>query len=155
MSKVERRARPFREDRGDEQDPIQVDAARHSPRHRQGCPGHQRLHLGEHGAGALGRHDDGRAAGVVRAIGDEQRGGVGHFDQAAIPHLKNADLAGGAEAVLDAAQESVCLQSLTFEVENGVDQVLDHARAGEHPLLGDVPDEEHGNLASLGQAMEA
>src|SRR5438093_5206628 len=41
------------------------------------------------------------------------------------------------------------MRAVALEVEDGVDQVLEHARAGERALLGHVADEKAGDTARL------
>ena len=86
------------------------------------------------------------------ALGEEERGGVGDLGEAGAGHLEDADLVGGAEAVLDRAQDAELVAALALEVEHGVDHVLDHARAGDLAVLGDVADEDDGDAAALGEA---
>ena len=43
---------------------------------------------------------------------------------------------------------------LALEGEHGVDDVLEHARARERALLGDMADEDHRGRAGLGQLHE-
>ena len=78
--------------------------------------------------------------------------GFGDLGEAAIGHLEDADLVGGAEAVLDGAQDAELVAALAFEIEHGVDHVLQHARAGEAAVLGDVADQDQGEAAGFGQA---
>ena len=69
-------------------------------------------------------------------------------------HLEDADLVGGAEAVLDGAQDAELVAALALEVEHGVDHVLDDARAGDLAVLGDVADEDDRGAAALGEGDE-
>ena len=59
-----------------------------------------------------------------------------------VGHLEDADLVGRAEAVLDRAQDAELVAALALEVEHRVDHVLEHARAGDLPVLGDVADQD-------------
>ena len=68
---------------------------------------------------------------------------------------RNARVARRAEAVLQRAQRPVRALALALELEHAVDQVLEHARAGERALLGDVADEEDGDAACLGEPRDA
>ena len=43
---------------------------------------------------------------------------------------------------------------IAFEVQHRVDDVLEHARAGDRAFLGDVADEEHDDAALLGEARQ-
>ena len=76
--------------------------------------------------------------------------GFGDLGEPALAHLEDAHLVGRAEAVLDGAQHAQRVRAVALEVEHRVDQVLEHARAGERALLGDVADEEARDAARLG-----
>ena len=72
----------------------------------------------------------------------EQRGRVGHALQAALGHREHAELVDGAEAVLDRAHQPEARMRVALEIEHRVDDVLQHARAGDRALLGHVADED-------------
>ena len=74
--------------------------------------------------------------------------GFGDLAQAGAGHLEHADLVGRAEAVLDRAQDAELVRAFALEREHGIDHVLDHARAGDLAVLGDVADQDHGGAAS-------
>ncbi len=67
-------------------------------------------------------------------------------------HLEYADLVGRAEAVLDRAQDAELMRAFAFEREHRIDHVLDHARAGDLAVLGDVADQDDGRARALGEA---
>ena len=75
--------------------------------------------------------------------------------QAGLAHLEDAELVGGAEAVLGGAQHAVEAVAVALELQHRVDHVLEHPGAGDGALLGHVPDEEDGRAGVLGQAQEA
>ena len=114
----------------------------------------ERLDLDQQRPRALhgGEHD---AAGRARRLADEARGRVGDLDQPAAGHLEHAGLVGGAEAVLERAQRAVRPLALALELQHAVDEVLEHARAGQRALLGDVADKQDGDVAGLGQPRDA
>ena len=64
-------------------------------------------------------------------------------------HLEDPDLVGGAEAVLDRPQHPQVPVAVALELEHGVDEVLEHARAGDRPVLGHVADEDDRDAARL------
>jgi hypothetical protein len=119
-----------------------------------GAVGDQRLHLDEERPRALDPGEDHRAGGRAVAFGEEERRGIGDLAQAVAGHLEDADLVGRAEAVLHRAQDAELVAALALEVEHGVDHVLDHARAGDLALLGDVADQHHRDAAPLGEGDE-
>ena len=81
------------------------------------------------------------------AIGQEQAARVGDADQPGLGHLEQAELARGAEPVLDRPQQPQRVVPIALEGEHRVDHVLEHARAGQATLLGDVADEQDGDAA--------
>ena len=72
-----------------------------------------------------------------------------------LAHLEDAHLGGGAEAVLHRAQQAVGLEAVAFQVEHGIDDVLQHARPGDDAFLGDVPDDEDRHPGGFGQLAQA
>ena len=52
--------------------------------------------------------------------------------------------------MLDGAQHAQRVVPVALEREHGVDDVLEHSRAGERAVLGDVADEDDGDTAPLG-----
>ncbi len=74
--------------------------------------------------------------------------------QARSVHAKDADLLGVAEAVLVRAQDAV-LAAVAFEVEHGVDHVLEQTRPGDGAVLRDVADQEDGAAGALGELEQA
>ena len=69
----------------------------------------------------------------------------------AATHLEDADLVGRAEAVFDRAQDAIGVVPVAFEVEDGIDDVLEHARPGDGSRLRHVPDEERGYVHAFGE----
>ena len=57
-------------------------------------------------------------------------------------HLEHAELVRRAEAVLRRPQDAVGVVAVALELEHAVDEVLEHARAGDRAVLGHVADEE-------------
>ena len=47
------------------------------------------------------------------------------------------------------------MKALAFQVEDGIDDVLQHARPGDGALFGDVPDDEDGHVGAFGQVHQA
>ena len=83
---------------------------------------------------------------------EEQRRGVGHFRQPLPFHREHADLVGAAEAVLHRPQDAVLMAALAFEAQHRVDHMLEHARAGDRPVFGDMADQDHRRSMLLGEA---
>src|SRR3546814_2002378 len=100
--------------------------------------------------GAFQRGEDhGPGHGLV-AMGEEKRGRIGDLGQPFGRHCEDADLVGAAETVLHRPQHAILVAALALEIENGVDHVLQHARACDLSVLGDMRSEEHtSELQSL------
>ena len=65
-------------------------------------------------------------------------------------HLEDADLGRAPEAILLRAQRPEGVTALALEGEDRVDEVLEHLRAGERAVFGDVADEERRDAVFLG-----
>ena len=59
-------------------------------------------------------------------------------------HFKNAEFVCGAEPVFDGPHNPVGMLSRAFEIENGVDNVLERLRTGDRAIFCDVPDQKTG-----------
>ena len=64
--------------------------------------------------------------------------------------VEAADLVDRAEAVLHRADHPEPGVAVALEVEHHVDEVLEHPRAGDRAVLGDVADHDRGDVAGLG-----
>ena len=128
-----------------------VPADHGAPRRAERARPDQRLDLDQQRARALdpGEHRGPGHAGL--ALGEE-RAEDGHLDQTALGHLEHADLVGRAEPVLDRAQDPELMAALAFEIDHGVDHVLEHPRPGDLAVLGHVPDQQERRAAPLGEA---
>ena len=69
-------------------------------------------------------------------------------------HLEHAQLADRAEAVLDRAHDAVGVMLLALEIQHRVDDVLERLGPGEAAVLGDVADEEGGDVLPLGREQQ-
>ena len=114
----------------------------------------QRLNLGEKGAGALDGGHDRRAGHRFAAVAQEPLRGILHLGEPVPPHLEDADLVRGAEAVLRRAQDPVLVVAIALQVDHRVDHVLEGARPRDRAVFGHVPDQENGNSALLREAEE-
>ena len=127
---------------------VAVDAGRRAARRDDLGRRDQRLHLDQQRPGSLHRAEDHRA-GRRAGLAHEARRGVGDLDQAALPHLEDADLAGRAEAVLERAERAEGPLPLALEVKHAVDQVLEGAGPGQRALLGHVADQDQRHVEPL------
>src|SRR5439155_6273592 len=96
----------------------------------------------------LERAGNGGADLTVFAAAEELRG-VRYADQSRAGHLEDAELVRRAEAVLRGAQDPVRAIAVSLELQDTVDQVLEHPRAGDRSVLRHMADEEHGDPALL------
>jgi hypothetical protein len=131
------------EDRDDHRQPRGVDVGGQPPRRTVRCLADQRLNLDEHRAHrptSVGTTHV--PLGAFAALVQEQRRRIGDLVQPAIVHREDADLVGPAEAVLVGAHDAVLARLVAFEVQDGVDEVLEQPRPGDRAVLRDVPDDE-------------
>ena len=112
----------------------------------------QRLDFDQHRPRALDAGEHRRARRRDVAAGEKQRGGVGDLGEPGAGHFEHADLVGGAEAVLGRAQHAEGVGAVALERHHRVDHVLDDARPGDLPVLGDMADHDDRRAARLGEA---
>ena len=79
---------------------------------------------------------------------------VGHADEPGAGHLEDAELVRRAEAVLRRAQDAVRVVAVALELEHAVDEVLEHARAGDRAVLRHVADEDRRDAGLLRDAQQ-
>ena len=108
----------------------------------------ERLDLDEQRAGSLHRAEH-HGAGFGARLSDEPGGGIDHLHQSALAHLEDADLAGRSEAVLQRSHGAEGSLALALEMEHAVDQVLQGTRTRQRALLGDVADQDQGDVEAL------
>ena len=103
----------------------------------------KRLHFNEHRPAAFAR-DHHRAArhrsGVVR---QKDRRRIFHLLQSLLGHREHADFIRRAKTILYGADQTEATACVTFEIQHGVDHVLEDARPCDDAFLGDVTDDQH------------
>ena len=112
----------------------------------------QRLHLGQQRSASLHRHGHAGAGDVLGVVLDEEPGRVGDGGDALGGEVEAAHLVDRAVAVLHGTDHPEAGVAVALEVEDHVDEVLEHPRAGDRPVLGDVADDHGGDVAGLGDA---
>ena len=113
----------------------------------------ERLDLEQDRPRSLERAGDRRADLAVLGLAEERRR-IGHADEPGAGHLEDAELVRRAEAVLRGAQHAVRVVAVALELEHAVDEVLEHARAGDRAVLRDVADEDRRDAVLLRDAQE-
>ena len=106
------------------------------------------------GPATLSGHCHNTARGRLRSPGQEDRRRITHLLQPALGHGEESELVDRSEAIFRGSHDPVTAARLTLEVENGVDEVLQHPRARDHALLRDMPDDDDGRRGRLGEAHE-
>src|SRR5437899_3709808 len=135
--------------------PVEVDPVHGSARCAKAARRRQTLELHQQRAAALQRDVHDITDLAERAVLQEGATGIADLVHTAVAHLEHTDLIGGAEAILLAAQDAEAVVTLAFEVEHGVDDVLQHARPGDGALLVHVTDQEDRDVAALGEQHQA
>ena len=138
--------------RDDHGEPRGIPAHHRAPGRAQRRGRHKGLHLHQHGTRALHARENGGAGCGSVAARQKQRRGVGDLGEALPRHFENADLVGGAEAVLHRAQDAEMTAPIPLEGDDRIDHMLDHAGTGDLPVLGHMAHEDHRRAAGLGVA---
>ena len=110
----------------------------------------ERLDFDKQRTGAFLGHEHATAGNFGVVLREEKRGGVGNAFQPALGHGEDAEFVDRAEAVLECADQSETGMRVALEVQDGVDDVFEHARPRERAVLGDVADEYERRSTLLG-----
>jgi hypothetical protein len=142
---------PAAQHRHEHREPCAVEAEGAAPWRHSGHTGTgERLYLDHDRTLALHGGHHGRARYARAPVGEEQRRGIGHGEQAGAGHLEQPEFVGGTEAVLRRAQQPQRMVTIALELQHRVDDVFEHAWSGETAVLGDVTDEHDRDVALLG-----
>ena len=142
------------EDGHDHREPPRVHARRDASRHRELRLGDERLHLEQQRPAPL-EHAADRGPDLARMRRPEELGRIGHAYEPGAGHLEHSELVRGAEAVLRRAKDAMRVVAVTLELEDAVDEVLEHARPGNRAVLRHVADEDRGHARLLRDPHEA
>ena len=143
-----------REDGDDHREALRVDARADAARHREVGRRDERLDLEQDRPRPLERAGDGGADLARQRLAEELRR-IGHADEPVAGHLEDAELVRRAEAVLRRAQDAMRVVAVALELEHAVDEVLEHARAGDGAVLRHVADEDGRDARLLRDAQQA
>ena len=113
----------------------------------------QGLEVHHQGTGAFAGHDRGHAGRP--SVAEEQLTGVAHLRQSLGLHLKQPQFMGCTKAVFDGPEQPMTREAIPFEGEHRIHEVLEHLRAGQHPLLGDVTHQQQRCGLTLGQPLQS
>ena len=146
-----RRARRRCEHREQHREPVAVDRLRDAARHRRGRVDDERLHLDAQRPGALEhrRDDRARTAGRRSARNSALGSATGCSPSARISMSPSSSVE--PNRCFSAREHAQRVVAVAFERQDGVDDVLEHARAGQRAVLGDVADEQRRDAGVLGQ----
>ncbi len=136
-------------------EPVELEPGRRPSRELKWRGDGKRLDLDRHGPESVAGDGEHAARGTERSGVEHAPARRGEIAHAIALHGEQAHLAGRPEAVLDAAEHPMLAQTLPLEIQDDIDHVLEGARAGDRPLLGDMPDEEHGYAGGLGNFAHA
>src|SRR5438445_12711741 len=138
----------------DHREPLGVDAGPDAAGHCEVGRGDERLDLEQDRPGSLERARHGGAHLSLLRLAEERRR-IWDADKARAGHFKDAELVGRAEAVLGRAQHTMRVVAVTLELEDAVDQMLEHARTRNGAVLRHVPDEDRRDAVLLRDAQQA
>ena len=115
---------------------------------------HEGLNLGDNGSHPI--HGDGDR-GAVRGgipVGQKQAGRVGYLFNAIGLLFETPNLVGGTKPVFNAAQHAQTRVPVALKIQHHINQVFEHSGAGNIPVLGDVPHQQHGDAGGFRQGGE-
>ena len=134
---------------GEHSDAVRLDPHHRPSRCRQHGTGHQRLNLNGQAAMAVQRERHARALHTFVGGRQEQSRGIADLLDALATHIETPDLIRRPEPVLHRPQHTQRRFRIALELAYHIHQMLQRARAGDGPVLGDMPDQEHGDVQRL------
>ena len=108
----------------------------------------------EHRPTAFARHHDRAAGDRLRMMRQKYRRRILHFLQTLLGHREHAHFVRRTETILDGADQAKAAAGIAFEIQHGIDHVLEDARPRDHAFLGHVTDDQHGDAGGLGESHE-
>src|SRR5439155_1361013 len=135
--------------------PVEVDAVGNPPNHRVLCLVDQALDLDQERPGAFHGGDDHSPRSSRRGAGEDGGRRVWHLLEPGFTHGEDADLLGRAEPVLGRAQDPELLPAVPFQVQHGVNDMLQDPGSGDRTLFGHVTDQKDRHPGLLRQPHEA
>ena len=138
--------------RQDHGQPVGIPADHRAPRRTQRRRRDQRLDLDQQRARALHAGEHRRARRRALRSPRNSSDGLATSSRPA-PVISNTPISSvGPKRFLTRAQDAEVVAAFALEIEHAVDHVLDHPRAGDLPVLGDVADEDDRGAGLLGVA---
>ena len=116
--------------------------------------GRERLDFTQHRPLPIEDGGNGRAGLLGRPFCQEQLRRIGQLRQSVFGHRKQARFIGRAKAVLNAAQNTELVLTVSFKIEDCIYHMLHHARPGNGSFLGHVTDDDDRHIALLGKVHE-
>ncbi|OIQ74092.1 hypothetical protein GALL_442630 [mine drainage metagenome] len=113
---------------------------------------HQCLHFHQQGSRALLGDGNAGPRHLLGMVRQEQGRRVADLAQAFFRHGEHAQFVDGAEAVLESADQSEAGVGIALEIQHGIDDMLQHARACQGAFLGHVADQDDGDAKLFGEA---
>ena len=115
---------------------------------------HQCLNFHQQRPRAFLRDQHARAGHIIAIARQKNRRWVGHTFQSLLGHRKHTQLIGRAEAVFHRPYHAVIGMLVALEIKHRVHHMLEHARAGNRTIFGNMPHQNHRNAHLLGHARE-
>jgi hypothetical protein len=151
---ADRNASTATEHGGEEGEARRIESASGATRCAEGGASNERLHLNQHRATPFKKWGDHRPWCARLAIVNEGASRIVNASEPVLPHLKEAELVCGAEAILCGAQCAQCAVAIAVQHHHRIHKVLQRLRSRNAPLLGDVANEDHRAVRCTSGASE-
>jgi hypothetical protein len=110
------------------------------------------VRLDEQWAAAVACHRHDAARRRLARAREENRRRVAHFAQSLLVHVKKRELADRAEAILRRAHVAEAARRIAFEIQHGVDEMLEKPRSGDRTVLRHVTHDHDARAARFREA---
>jgi hypothetical protein len=137
------------ENRQQKRQSVTVDPHAGAPGLKPACGTDQCLQFDQKGARSFYRTNDNRSGHPFGAFRKKQLGRIGDFLKPRLLHFKNPHLIGRTVPVLHRTQQAKCVSPISFQIDDGVHQVLECTRTGDRAFLGDMSDQKDSDVSFL------
>ena len=84
-------------------------------------------------------------------IAEQELGWILDLTQSFPAHLEETHFLGRSEAIFPDAEDAESVGAISLQLENAIDQVFEEPRSGDAAVLGDMTDEQEGELLTAGE----
>src|SRR5579859_429212 len=145
---------PLLQHRQQQLQPAQVEPAHRPLRRAIYRLGHQRLHLDQQRPQPFDRRGNGNTTQLLLPLRDQQLTRIADTPHAALGHFIDPQLSRTAKTILQRPEDAIGIMTVTLELQNSIDHMLEYFRTRNASILGNMTDQKHRRIGLLCKTLE-